>query len=247
MMRRVLAMSVLGLSLAWGNCVLADGLEIRLGGFVPRVNTGAGNDLFQDASVLYTPNAPDFRGLKPSDWQGGYGGVEYARSLGRNFEVGFHVDGFGRQNDTHYRDYTRPENKAINGDIEIRQTLRFVSVPVGATLRWVPGRRGQVRPYVGGGFDVVFYQYKAFGDFVSFDPNGQVLPDVPPTWDSFVSNGAAPGAHVVAGVRVPISYDFSITGEAKYLWAQQEMGGDFHLEKIDLSGFSATVGVNLRF
>ena len=56
------------------------------------------------------------------------------------------------------------------------------------------------------------------------------------------------------GFRVALSPDFFLTAEGRYLWAPLEtMGEDFSpnapgLEnEIDLSGFSVTVGLRIRF
>jgi hypothetical protein len=52
---------------------------------------------------------------------------------------------------------------------------------------------------------------------------------------------------VAAGLRVPITYDLALTGEVRYQWAEQNMGGDFDQNRIDLSGPSGTLGLRLRF
>ena len=65
--------------------------------------------------------------------------------------------------------------------------------------------------------------------------------------DSFLSNGWAFGFHVAGGLKVPINPDFSIVGEGRYQWAKDHMDEDFHNNEIDLSGWSATVGFNIRF
>jgi hypothetical protein len=71
----------------------------------------------------------------------------------------------------------------------------------------------------------------------------------------FKDNGTAFGAHGVAGFRVYLNRDFAIVGEGRYQWAKaKEMGHDFApnpesglINRIDLSGYSATVGLHVRF
>jgi opacity protein-like surface antigen len=214
----------------------AGDLQIRLGPFFPRTDTGADNDLFRDVNELFTRDA-SLEGVDSSDWIGVSGGAEYSFKLGAApVELGFHVDGYGRTLETSYRDFTDD----FGG--EIFQTLKVTIVPTGATLRLVPGWRGSFQPYVGGGVDAVWYRYEQFGDFIDFFD-----PDLTVTGFSFLDEGWAFGVHVVAGVRIPINYDFAITAEGRYLWAETEMGGDFRLNRIDLTGASVTLGLMVRF
>jgi hypothetical protein len=207
----------------------AGGLDLRIGGLKPN----ADSTLFMDDSSLYTVNK--------GDWKGIYGGAEYSFGVAQNFELGFHVDGYGRSVNTTYRGFTRPSGR------EITQSLKLQTVPMGVTLRYVarPGR-GQVTPYLGAGADLVYWKYDERGDFIDFDD-----PGLPVIADHFSADGTAPGFHAVAGVRVPVGYDFAIVGEVRYLWVKDDMGGDFGSyrgpDKLDLSGPSATLGVNIRF
>jgi opacity protein-like surface antigen len=228
-MRRAIAVFTLLVGAGLPASAVAGGLELRIGGFFPRANTGAFNDLFTDHSDLYN--------VGRSDWRGVSGGIEYSHRLARNVELGVHLDVYERTLDTHYRKYTRLD------DSEIFQTLRLNVVPVGVSLRVVPtSRRARLAPYLTAGADLFIYRYEAFGDFIDF---GTADRDI--FYDSFVTNGVAPGFHVAGGLRVPISDDFSITGEYRYQVAEDDMGGDFKENRIDLSGGSFTVGLHLRF
>jgi hypothetical protein len=202
----------------------AGGLDLRAGAFFPR----ADSNLFDDDSELYI--------VEKDDWRGFSGGAEYSFNLGRQVELGLHVDGYGRTIDTEYRDFTR------SGDRPIEQTLKLTTAPVGFTLRFVPGGREGITPYIGVGADLVYYEYEEFGDFIDFDD-----PDLTIIADAFIDSGTAGGAHAVAGLRVPINTDFSITAEGRYLWAKKNMGEDFRGNEIDLGGPSAYVGVHISF
>jgi opacity protein-like surface antigen len=203
---------------------LASGLDLRAGAFFPR----ADSNLFDDDSELYT--------VDKDDWIGFNGGAEFAWSFGEKFELGFHIDGYNRSINTEYRGFERESGRAIT------QTLELTTVPLGFTVRFVPGGRHRVTPYFGGGADVVFYEYQEFGDFIDFED-----PDLPVIGDDFFSDGSAFGLHAVAGVRIPVSYDFAITGEVRYIWAKADMGDDFRGNEIDLSGPSATIGLHITF
>jgi outer membrane protein W len=231
MARRAMAVLTLGLLAALPASAGASSLELRIGGFIPR----ADSNLFDDDSSLYTVNKEDWRGVT--------GGAEFSFTPADHVELGLHLDGYGRRVDTTYRDYTRPSGA------EIEQSLRLTLIPLGATLRFLPAdRHATVSPYVGVGPDVVFYKYEEFGDFIDFFD-----PDLPITPDHFISESTAFGAHALGGIRFYVNRDIAIVGEAKYLWAHDDMGDDFLpnapglVNRIDLSGWIFTGGVHLRF
>ncbi len=232
-MRRSLAFVTVLLMAAAARSVSAGSLDLRVGAFFPR----AEGTLFHDDRSLYTVDPS-------SDFDGWYGGIEYSMKVANNVELGFSVDGYGKSVDTSYRDYVRH-----NGD-EIFQTLELDIIPVGVSLRFVPtSRKAKLAPYLAVGADAVFWQYKEFGDFVDFED-----PELPVIADSFQADGVQPGLHGAVGLRVALSPDFFLTAEGRYLWAPLEtMGDDFSpnapgLEnQIDLSGFSVTVGLHIRF
>ena len=228
-MRRVLAVLTLGVVAALPSPAAAGGLDLRIGGFFPEEK----GTLFGDLRELYTVDNGDFAGV--------YGGAEYSFGLGEKFEVGLHVDGYAKTRHTAYRDFERPSSREIN------QSMELQVIPVGMTLRFVPRPgRSQVTPYLGVGADAVFWNFEERGDFIDFDDDG--LPVVP---DIFYADGTAPGFHVAAGLRVPVGYDFAIVGEVRYLWADDDMGGDFGAyvgdHRLELSGLTATVGMTIRF
>jgi hypothetical protein len=204
----------------------AGALDVRLGWFFPREES----ILFVDDRVLYT--------VDKGDWDSFTGGVEFSGRIARNVELGVHVDGYGRSLDTVYRDYTDETGR------DIPQTLKLEIVPVGLTLRFVAGsRRSTVVPYFGVGGDLFYWSYEEYGAFIDFDD-----PDLPIIDDAFYSDGVTFGGHAVAGLRVHLNHDVSITGEGRYNWAPtDDMGDDFPLLQVDLSGWSATVGVRIQF
>jgi len=210
----------------------AGGLDLRIGAFFPQ----AKSNLFDDAATLFFVDPKkDFRGVT--------GGIEYSTVLTDNVELGLSLDGFDRMHGTSYRDYTHPDGG------EIRQTLKLSIVPLGATIRFVPtGRRVAVAPYLGVGADLFYWRWREDGDFIDFgDPSNPIVAD------SFRSDGWKAGFHVTGGLRFRVTHDFAVVAEGRYQRAKARMGGDFApngpgLEnEIDLSGFSATVGVHVRF
>jgi len=221
----------------------AQGLDLRIGGFLPRLSDcgvpsslPAEYTLFQDVCELYVVDKNAFDGV--------YGGIEYNHVITKNVEVAVHYDGSSRSVDTFYRDFERPGN---GGDIF--QTLRLRTAPLGVSLRLVPtSKRHKLAPYVGGGIAAVFYEYEEFGDFIDFfDPDFSIYAD------RFIDDGVAFGVHALGGVRFYVNRDFAIVGEARYQWAGAEMGGDFaprepgFVNRIDLSGMTWTIGAHVRF
>jgi hypothetical protein len=204
----------------------AAGLDLRLGGFFPR----ADSNLFHDDSQLYH--------VSKDDWEGFTGGVEGTFIVARNVELGVHMDGYGKTIDTSYRDFVDS-----NGG-QIQQSLELDELPVGFSIRFVStNRRTRLAPYLAVGGDLVFWQYEEHGDFVDFlDPQKAII------HDHFRSTGVAPGFHAAAGLRVALNEDFSLVGEGRYLYAKEhDMGEDFRGNELDLSGWSATLGLHIRF
>ena len=224
-MRRAAAVLTLGVLMAWPATARAGGLDIRIGGFQPH----ADSNLFDDDASLYT--------IQKRDWRGWTGGAEFSSRIARNVEIGFHLDGYGKERDTHYRDYVDEDGR------EIRQTLKLNIVPVGVSVRLVPtSRHARIAPYIGAGADAFFWKYEEFGDFVDF-----VDPENPIIEDSFQSDGVATGFHVAGGLRLFVSDDFGVTGEVRYTVAKANMHDDFEGNRIDLGGIGVTVGMHLRF
>ena len=87
----------------------------------------------------------------------------------------------------------------------------------------------------------MYYRFSQAGDFVDFQTNGVFN-------KSFASSGWAPTTHALAGFDYSLSPRLSLTTEARYAWAQADLGRDYSgFKPIDLSGLSTTVGIYVRF
>jgi hypothetical protein len=226
-MRRLMAVLSLGLcaSLLPAESRAA-GLDLKFGGFFPETKSS----LFNDDTALYR--------VSKSDWDGFTGGVEGNFILARNIELGLGIEGYGQRLDTEYRDYERDNGSPIF------QTLKLETLPFTASIRFVPtSRRAKIAPYIAVGGDFILWRYQEYGDFVDFSS-----PSLPVIADSFESSGGTFGLHGAAGLRVSVNEDISIVGEGKYTWAKEnDMGEDFRGLELDLSGWTATVGMHIRF
>jgi hypothetical protein len=240
--RATLSLILVALVVAGASPALAGGFDARIGGFLPRArdcgipsNQRAEYTLFQDDCELYF--------VKPSDFDGVYGGIEFNQVLNSYVEIGVSYDYYSRTTDTSYRDYTHPDGG------EIQQSLRLRVSPLGLTVRLMPtGKKAKVAPYIGGGIDALFYKYEEYGDFIDFYD-----PDLAITGDHFVTDSTAFGYHALGGLRVYLNRDFAIVGEGRYQWGKDDMRDDFApndpalVNTIDLSGWTFTVGVHVRF
>jgi hypothetical protein len=241
-MRRLLPVLAVVLVLGIALPAQAGSLDFRLGGFFPRADTGSRTennfDLFKDVSTLYTR---DGRDIKKSDWAGFSGGAQYNFKIARYVELGVGIDGYSRTFDTEYRDYERDNGRPI------RQTLKLDIVPISAEVRFTTTRRyARVAPFVGIGADLFYWKYEEFGDFVNFRDA-----TLPVKEDSFISDGVTPGFHVSGGIRFGITDDIGVVAQGRHQWGSSNMGkgfrDDFPDNKLDLTGWTATIGVNFRF
>ena len=139
-----------------------------------------------------------------------------------------------------------------NNDQPIEQRTHFVRVPLTLSVRQYLSNRGRsigelawipVRfaPYVGTGAGLMWYRFQQDGDFVDFQ-----------TMDVFntklESKGWAPTAHAFAGAELSVSPRLGIVTEARYVTSHAKLADDFAgFSKIDLSGFSTTAGLTIRF
>jgi outer membrane protein W len=215
----------LGLAGLFPQEAMASGLEVRIGGMIPR----AKSILFDDSVTLYQVEKEDFAGA--------FGGIEFTKNLASNVELALGIEGYGREIPTNYREFTRPSGR------EIEQTLRFVVVPTSAIVRVLPsGRYRTFTPYAGVGVAAMFWQYEEFGDFIDFDASG-----LPVVFDSFKSTGVTAGLVLNAGLRYRINEDFQVTADFRNFSGKQKMSGDFSPNEIDVSGAAFTLGFRLTF
>jgi len=145
-----------------------------------------------------------------------------------------------------FRRYVDQDDEPISQETRLIRTPITVGVklylkPRGRSVSrfaWVPN---SVAPYVGGGGGMIHYELVQEGDFVDFT-------DLSVFSDTFRSEGWSATANVFAGLDVKVHRRAFASLEVAYLWADAELGQDFEgFDPIDLSGFQATVGIDLVF
>lgn len=208
-------------------------LQVRAGGWLPR----AEGEIYDFTTDELTIERSDFRAV--------FVGVEASHRLTDRIDVALSADFVRSETDSEFRDWVDQD------DLPITQTTTLTLTPVQLGVKlyltergravgshaWIPERWS---PYVGGGAGVTWYTFTQVGDFVDFT-------DLAIFFDEFRSTGAAPTAHLRAGMDVTLSPRLFLTTDARYTWGSAELRNDFvGFEDIDLTGFQWTLGVGVR-
>ncbi len=202
----------------------------------------AGSDIFTFMTDELTLDKSDFGGFT-------YGG-DLGYAISPRIEIAIGASYVRSERVSEFREFVGTD------DLPISQTTTFTRVPVTATLKaylnprgrsvgslaWIPTR---FSPYIGVGGGAIFYDLLHEGEFVEEEEGTEVF-DV--FYDRFQSSGSAVTAHGVIGADFALSPRLGITTQGKYNWAESDMSRDFvGFDRIDLSGFSATMGLMVRF
>lgn len=209
-------------------------LTVRGGWAVAR----AGSDLFAFTTERLTLNRRDFS--SPS------GDVELAINVTPQTQIVTAVSLAIKSKRSEFRHFID------NNNLPIEQTTNFVRAPMTISIKryltstgrsigkfaWIPSR---FAPYIGAGGGTMYYRFRQSGDWVDFNTLDVFS-------DKYESDGWATTANVQMGADYSLSPRFALTGEGRYVWAKAPLSQDFSgFHNIDLSGFSTSVGVSLRF
>ena len=197
----------------------------------------AGSDIFSFTTEQLTVGRGDFSGFS--------GGADVGIRVAPRIDVVLGAAYTGRTTASEFRDWVDDD------DLPIEQTTRFERVPVTASLKayllprgrsigrfaWLPAR---VAPFLGAGGGAMWYRFRQEGDFVDFETR-EVFSD------RLESTGWAPTVQALGGADLSLSPRVALTGEARYGWARANLDSAFdEFDPIDLSGFSATLGITIR-
>jgi hypothetical protein len=205
----------------------------------------ASSDLFDFVSEqLYVLGTT--RPVERSDFRSVVLQGEFAVRASEKLDVALDVAWMSDETASESRDFIGTDN------LPIEQTTHFSRIPVTLGVKyylkergrslgrfaWVPARWA---PYLGAAAGAVHYSFEQRGEFVDY----QTL-DI--FRDTYLSEGWAPTAHVLAGAELTIVPRVALTGEARYTWAKSKLGRDFvDFDDIDLAGFQAMAGLSFRF
>ena len=199
----------------------------------------AGSDVFDDAMSQLTLNKGDFGAF---DWGG-----DISYSTSDRFDLVFDGEVAKSTASSEFR------NWVDNNDKPIEQNTKFKRVPLTIGLKyyltsrgrsvsqyaWIPSRYA---PYVSVGGGAMYYSFEQKGDFVDFQTlNVESL--------TVESSGWAPMGRGSAGIEYTVSPWLALTGEGRYVWAKATLDPNAFegYDKIDLTGFTGTVGFRVRF
>jgi hypothetical protein len=90
----------------------------------------------------------------------------------------------------------------------------------------------------------MYYRFQQSGDFIDFNTDNLEV-----FTSTLESSGWAPMAQGALGMDYTIGPWLALTGEGRYQWARARLDPQVFegFQKIDLSGFTGTVGFKLRF
>lgn len=199
-------------------------VNLRLGLFIPAMN-----------SDLWEINMENLA-LNKQDMQDIYFEAEYELFFNPILSLTFTAGSYDHE---HYSQYTEYE---YDDGSPIYQNLALSVTSLELNLKVYPiGHRRVFSPYVGGGIGLNSWHYEQWGDFINFD-------------DMTVSEGYADtkaytvGFNARAGFIVKVRRNIGISFEARYLYLQGQLSSLFEgFEKLDMSGLTYSLGLNLFF
>jgi len=239
MMRRAnviaLLVAVLGMAALATPAAAQQQLSLNLGYFALR---GEDNRVAGDTVVenLFS-DFPFALGYRVSDFNSVNFGAEWLLPIGDFIEAGVGVSFYQKTVPSFYADLVDD----VTGE-DILQDIRLRTVPVTATIRFVPtGRNATIQPYIGAGIGIIPWSYSEAGDFV--DPAFDTF-----TWE-YKDSGTAIGPVVFGGVRVPVSRGFALGGEIRWQQADSELDRNvgFQGTRLDLGGFTYSANFIVKF
>ena len=198
----------------------------------------AGSDVFSFSTSQLTLNRSDFNSMDAS--------AEVALRVMPRLDVVLNAAFSGMTKQSESRGYTGSDG------LPIQQTTSFKRDPITLSARyylqprgrsvgrfaWVPAR---FATYVGAGAGLMSYEFDQSGDFVDYST-------LKVFGDHYRSAGWTPMAQAFAGIDWSLGPRWALTTEAKYVSASADLGTDFQgFHRIDLSGFSPSVGLYVRF
>ncbi len=188
-----------------------------------------GDSQYWDESFdVFTGSASDFEDL--------VFGADYLWFTSRNAGLLFGVSGYDGRTTQSYLDWTDADGR----DIGHATTLGLVDLTAAYIVRF---GRGSLRPYLGGGGGLLWWELREEGSFIDFGD-----PEIPVIYASYLADGNTWELFALAGVDIRLSHRWSFFFEGRYRWADDELNKDFAgFGTIDLSGTQAAGGLSFNF
>jgi hypothetical protein len=184
--------------------------------------------------------------LTRGSFAGALAGASLAFRIAPRVDLSLSASYAGRSAGSEFRRFVGEDDLPVEQRTELHRvpimaSVRLALVPPGRAVgrfAWIPTR---VVPFVGGGAGAVWYRLSQDGDFIDKETLDIFA-------DTFESTGWSVGATAFAGSDVSLGPRYGVTAEGRYLWSKGPMKGDFStFNKIDLSGYDASIGLYVRF
>jgi hypothetical protein len=195
-----------------------------MGIFEPEANSQFWDDYFID-----------FTG-SPSSFQDLVFGTDYLWKTTRNGGLLFGISFYEGKATLAYQDWVDADGL----DISHTSRLNLSDLTAAYLLRY---GRGSVRPYIGGGAGLLWWQFREEGYFIDFTED-----DLPIFFGNYRADGLTWELFALAGLDFRLSHKWSFFFEGRYRWSEDEMGDDFSgFGTIDLSGGQMVGGFSYNF
>lgn len=201
-------------------------IRFFLGQFDPDTSSEYWDDKFTD----FTGSSSDFNDFIFM--------VDYRHPVSDSSAMLFSVGWYEGATTQAYRDWVDPAGR----EIRHKTSLRTFETSA-AWIYEIGARQHPVTPYLGAGGGFIWWELIERGDFIDFGNSN--LPIIN-TW--YGTNDVTLALFGVAGLDINFGGAWSLVGQARYRWAEDELGGNFAgFGTIDLSGFDYTIGAAFHF
>lgn len=199
-------------------------VNLRLGLFIPTMD-----------SDLWEINMENLALIK-QDMQNVYYEAEYELFFNPILSLTFAAGHYEQEHFSQYTGYEYDDGSPIYQNLALSVTSLELNLKV-----YPAGHRRAFSPYVGGGIGLNSWHYEQWGDFINFD-------------DMTVSEGYADtktytlGFNARAGFIIKVRRNIGISFETRYLYLKGQLSSLFEdFEKLDMSGLTYSLGMNLFF
>jgi hypothetical protein len=164
--------------------------------------------------------------------------VDYRLPVSESSAVLFNIGWYEGASTQAYRDWVDASGRPIRHKTSLR-TFETAA----AWIYEIGARQHPVTPYLGAGGGFLWWELIERGDFIDF--TDEDLPIIN-TW--YGANDVTLELFGVAGLDINFGGPWSLVGQARYRWADDELGGNFAgFGTLDLSGFDYVFGAAFHF
>ena len=177
----------------------------------------------------------DFTG-SPSDFDDLVFGTDYLWRTSRAGGVLFGISFYSGESTFAYRDWVDADGQ----DVSHTTSLGLSDLTAAYVLRF---GRNSVRPYIGAGAGLLWWQFREEGYFIDFSED-----DLPIYFGNYRADGLTWELYALAGLDFRLSHNWSFFFEGRYRWSEDELNKDYSgFGTIDLSSAQVAGGFSYNF